>query len=71
MSTLDSKWRNQLKKALKCNLTVRTDSERYEEMLEIYQQDQESKRFDGVEDHLIRTMFTLEDVPVRSILCHG
>lgn len=34
-------------------------------MLEIYQQDQESKRFDGVEDHLIRTMFTLEDVPVR------
>lgn len=65
MSSLDSKWRNQLKKALKCNLTVRTDSERYEEMLEIYQQDQESKQFDGVDDHLIRTMFTLEDVPVR------
>ena len=66
LSSLDSKWRNQLKKALKYNLTVYTDDKRYEEMLSIYKQDQKSKGFSGVEDRLIRTMFRLKDTPLRT-----
>lgn len=45
---LESKWRNQLKTAEKNNYVIKSDYDRFDEMIELYTEEQEEKNFEGV-----------------------
>lgn len=53
---LDSKWRNQLKTAEKKGYVIRSDFDRFDEMLELYQEEQKEKNFKGVPMLMLREM---------------
>ncbi len=53
---LDSKWRNQLKTAEKKGYKILSDFDCYEEMMKLYQKEQEEKVFEGVSCELLNEM---------------
>lgn len=53
---LDSKWRNQLKTAEKKDFVIKSDFQRYEEMLRLYQEEQRDKGFQGVSQKILENL---------------
>ncbi|SFT33092.1 Lipid II:glycine glycyltransferase (Peptidoglycan interpeptide bridge formation enzyme) [Lachnospiraceae bacterium XBD2001] len=63
--SLNSKWRNQLKTAEKYEHIVQTDKDRFDEMMELYVEEQEEKNFKGENPLLLRAMYNHVDQPLR------
>lgn len=63
--SLNSKWRNQLKTAEKYGHVVGTDKHRFDEMMELYADEQKEKGFRGENPLLLRAMNEHEDQPLR------
>ena len=53
---LESKWRNQLKTAEKKNYIIQSDFNYFNQMLDLYQQEQKEKHFDGVPLAILKQM---------------
>lgn len=64
-ASLDSKWRNQLKTAEKNNFIVHSDFLRFDEMMKLYEVEQQEKGFVGVKTELLQSMRQIPDSPLR------
>lgn len=62
---LSSKWRNQLKSAEKKNYTVESNYNRFDEMIELYGEEQFEKGFKGVDIELLKKMKNDHKMPLR------
>lgn len=62
---LDGKWRNQLKAAEKKGLVLRTDQGRFEEMLDLYEENQKEKGYTGVPGDILRDLMYQKKTPLR------
>lgn len=69
--TLNGKWRNQLKSAEKNCLIIKTDDSRFQEMLRLYENEQQDKKFKGVRSSMLTAMNNHPDNPLRFFYIEG
>lgn len=62
---IDSKWRNQLVSAEKKEVTIKTDFDRFEEMLDIYEENQKEKNYLGIPRNILIAMKNNPYSPLR------
>lgn len=63
--SLNSKWRNQLKASEKKGYTIKNDDDKFDRMIELYEDEQKDKGFDGVDTRMIKAMHDHPDKPLR------
>lgn len=64
-ASLDSKWRNQLKASEKNEYIVHSDFFRFDEMIKLYEAEQQEKGFSGVKTVLLESMSKIPNSPLR------
>lgn len=61
---LNSKWRNQLVSSEKKHLILKTGKERFNEIVDIYENAQRVKKFSGIPTNILYGLFRLENSPL-------
>lgn len=64
LSSFNSKWRNQLRSAIKKKLVVNNCYDRIDEMLALYKQDQIEKGYKGLPDKILQELFSQKSEPL-------
>lgn len=62
---LDSKWRNQLVSSQKQNPQIHEDFDRFNQILQIYEQDQREKHYKGMPSNVLLALKDLPETPLR------
>ena len=64
-AALNSKWRNQLKMAEKSGYSIEKEEIDFEKFIQCYRKEQEDKKFEGVNERLLREINELSSQPLR------